>query len=346
MQTKPQLFQSILIIKRGALGDLLAGTAGILAVRKQYPKAIICLLSDSMAYSVCPPGTIVNEVINEKDYLETKLGYLKLWRLLRKRKFDLIINMRWVSEVSGILALLGGSKFTAGAGAWWLRKMFTFSPPISFHEANCHEYLLNLRIVQSLGFELQEPQLYIHKSNDDLEFADAFYRNAKLVASQVLILTPIASTPLKAWPADRFIEVSKKFIGQFNAHILITYAPQDELAAIEIKNAIGDNAILAPKTSVNQLAALISKAALCLCNNSGIMHVAFAVKTPVVCINTSIGWAPYGDWNVAITQLPKQQDQSDNRRLTNPQTYELLKQISVERVWKALSEKWISLNLK
>jgi len=346
VQTRPHLFQSILIIKRGALGDLLAGTAGIWAVRKQFPKASICLLSDSMAYAVCPAGTIVDEVINEKDYIDTKLGYIKLWLLLRKRKFDLVINMRWASEISGILTLLGGSKFTAGAGAGWLRKMFTFSPPISLQEANCHEYLLNLRIVQSIGLKLQEPELYIRKNNNDLDFADAFYKNAKLDASQVLILTPIASTPLKAWPPDRFIEVSKKFIDQFNAHILVTYAPQDELAAMEIKNAIGDNAILAPKTSVNQLAALVSKAALCLCNNSGIMHVAFAVKTPVVCINTSIGWAPYGDWNVAITQLPKQQDQSANRRLTNLQTYELLKQISVERVWKALSEKWISLNLK
>ena len=76
------------------------------------------------------------------------------------------------------------------------------------------------------------------------------------------------------------------------------------------------------------------------------MHVAFAVNTPVVCVNTSIGWAPYGNNSVAITQLPDHGNNEDNRRLTNQQTSDLLHKISVERVWIALSEKWITLHQK
>jgi len=346
VHNKPNSINSILIIKRGALGDLLAGTAGITVLRKEFQNAHICLLSDQLAFSICPPGTIVDEIINEKEYLKTKFGYLALLKLIRKRKFDLIINMRWVSEVSGILALLGGSKYTAGAGSWWLRKLFSFAPPLLKEEANYHEYLLNLRIVTSIGLEEKEPQLYIHQSAADISFAEDCYKNTKLDPSKTLIVTPIASTPLKAWPPERFVAIAKRFIAEFDASIVITFAPDDGAEARTIKTSIGDKALLAPKTTVNQLASLVSKAALCLCNNSGIMHVAFAVNTPVVCINTSIGWAPYGDWNAAVTQLPQEEDHSANRRLTNLQTQELLKQISVERVWNALTEKWISLHQK
>ncbi len=346
MHLKPNSVKSILIIKRGALGDLLAGTAGIGSIRRYFKQAHICLLSDGLAHVVCPEGSIVDEIINEKDFLKSKLGYFNLWRLIHKRKFDLIVNMRWMSEISGVLTLLGGSKYSAGAGSTWLRNRFKFSPPFSKDEANCHEYLLNLRIAQSIGITETEPSLYLHQRNTDVAFANEFYTSLKLNPSKTLIVTPIASTPLKAWPPERFIQISKQFLATFNATIVLTYAPNDETEILAIKNAIGDKAILAPKTTINQLAAIVSKASLCLCNNSGIMHVAFAVNTPVVCVNTSIGWAPYGNNSVAITQLPDHGNNEDNRRLTNQQTSDLLHKISVERVWIALSEKWITLHQK
>ncbi len=337
------LYKSILIIKRGALGDMLAGTAAIQAVRWQYPHAQLCLLSDGFAYDICPVGTIVDEIIDEKKFLINKLGYFKLLQTIRKRKFDLIINLRWVSEVSGLLTLLGGSKYTAGAGTWWLRKLLDFSPPLSQDEANLHEYLLNLRIVQAVGVEMKEPQLFINVSDEDKNWVNDFFLDQKINPTEVLIITPIASTPLKAWLPERFVQIGNQFVKEFNAKVLITYSPSDIEQANEIHKLI-PNSLLAPKTTINQLAALVAKVKLCLCNNSGIMHVAYAVGTPVVCINTSIGWAPYGNWNVAVTQLPNQTSQIENRRLTNEQTFELLKQISVERVWEALSSKWKSLN--
>lgn len=337
------LYKSILIIKRGALGDMLAGTAAILAIRKQYPWAHLCLLSDGFAFDICPAGTIVDEIIDERIFLKNKLGYFKLLGLLRRRKFDLIINLRWVSEVSGLLTLLGGSEYTAGAGTWWLRKLFTFSPSLSREEANEHEYLLNLRIVQAIEVQTKKPQLFINISNEDKKWADDFFSIKNINPSEVLIITPIASTPLKAWPAERFVQIGNQFIKEFNAKVLITYSPSDMEQARAVHTSILGS-LLAPKTTINQLAALVAKVSLCLCNNSGIMHVAYSVETPVVCINTSIGWAPYGDWNVAVTQLPDQPSQIDNRRLTNEQTFELLKQISVERVWNALSAKWKSLD--
>ncbi len=336
--------KSILIIKRGALGDLLAGTAGIFALRRRYPTAYICLLSDHLAFKICPQGTIVDEIIDEKAFLKTKLGYIKLLSTIRSRRFDLIINMRWVSEVSGLLTILGGSKYTAGAGPWWLRKLYNFAPSKTKEEANCHEYLLNLRIVQSAGLPKQNPQLFIHISNADKLWATQYFENSKLDGSNTLILTPIASTPLKAWPQDRFVNIAKRFIEEFGKNILVTYSPQDEAHAVDIVKLIGRGATLAPQTTVNQLAALLANVKLCLCNNSGVMHVAYAVGTPVVCINTSIGWAPYGDWNVGVTQLPDQLDHYNNRRLSNHQTHELLKRITLERVWEALAAMWKSIN--
>ncbi len=57
-------YRNILVIKSGALGDLIAGTTAIRALRSAYPKAFISLLSNKLMNDVCPPGTLSDEVIS------------------------------------------------------------------------------------------------------------------------------------------------------------------------------------------------------------------------------------------------------------------------------------------
>jgi hypothetical protein len=67
--------------------------------------------------------------------------------------------------------------------------------------------------------------------------------------------------------------------------------------------------------------------------------MAFAAKTPTVCLNTSIGWEPFGEFSTPINAF--QEDKLHLNRLQNNEANAvLLRQISVDRTWDVIMEKW------
>src|SRR6266581_1918820 len=96
-------FNDILVIKSGALGDLIAGTVAIRALRTAFPRASITVLSNPMMLEVCPPGTLVDDLIVFDPEKASAGAYIRLVRDLRSRKFDLAVNLRWSSEFSAII---------------------------------------------------------------------------------------------------------------------------------------------------------------------------------------------------------------------------------------------------
>ncbi len=67
--------------------------------------------------------------------------------------------------------------------------------------------------------------------------------------------------------------------------------------------------------------------------------MAYAAKTPTVCLNTSIGWEPFGEFSTPINAF--QEDKLHLNRLQNDEENAvLLRQISIDRTWGVIMEKW------
>ena len=110
-----------------------------------------------------------------------------------------------------------------------------------------------------------------------------------------VVLHPGASAPARAWPADRFAESARR-LETAGWHVVVTGSPGEEALAAEV--AVGTSAtVLAGRTSLAELAAVLAGAAAVVVANTGPAHLAAAVGTPVVSLFAptvpAVKWAPY-----------------------------------------------------
>ena len=113
--------------------------------------------------------------------------------------------------------------------------------------------------------------------------------------SEYVCVHPGASVPERRWPADRFAAVADALAGRGLRVILTGTAGEAGLTRAVREAMAAPAADLAGKTSLGATAALLAKARLLLCNDTGVSHLAAAVRTPSVVVSTGDNparWAP------------------------------------------------------
>jgi ADP-heptose:LPS heptosyltransferase len=90
----------------------------------------------------------------------------------------------------------------------------------------------------------------------------------------------------KQWPVERYRAVVERLLGEMPGACFLLFGSPSEIAMVEqMASGLGPRvSVAAGKTTVRQVAALIEKCDLLVCNDSGLMHAAGAVGTPVVAI--------------------------------------------------------------
>lgn len=329
-------FRNIVVLKWGALGDFIAGTVAIRALREHLPDARITLFTNPNGIEIAPPGSIVDAAIDRKAVTAAH-GSFGLLRELRRQRFDLAVNLKWSSEGAILLSRIAAPK-VAGGGTHWLRWLYAYQAPLTPEGIWRHEYHKNRDIVEAFGVPPGEPRAYLHAEAADLEFAGDYFARHGLAGVPTLLIAPGASRPGKMWPADRYAEIGRRFAARVGGRILISWGPRDEPVAREVAAGIGAAALLLPRTSVRQIGALVRRADLCMCNNSGMLHVAYAVEKPVVCLNTTVSWMPYGPRSFAVNAFAAEH-LARQPGLGGQTAPRLLRDIPVDEVWHTLTDR-------
>lgn len=332
--------QNILIIKWGALGDLIMATSAIKAVRDNYPNAKITMLSNSIMKELFPEGYIIDEYIflnrSGRHVNESFLNQLRMIRELRRRKFDLVFNLKWKSERASVLTYLSGGKNRIG----YNQKYFSFCYTECFihPEGRYQEVDRNLDIVRNFGIKVNDPNPVIFISDEEKKFADDFFLKRSLQKKNTICIHPGASKANRAWLPERYVELSKKMISEFGVKVLVTWGTNEFDLANNIVESVGSNAILSPKTkSIAELAAVIEHCKLFISVCTGPMNVANAVSTPIIALLGStdpLDWSPVGKIHRVIKSplaLEHYTDEDERKALDD---------ISVQSVINVVIEKW------
>jgi ADP-heptose:LPS heptosyltransferase len=334
----------ILIIKWGALGDIIMGTSAIRSVRENFPEAKVTLLSNSLIDQVVPAGSIVDEVLiynEEKEISPSALIRLfKIIRLLRKKKFDLAVNLRWTSDRCAFLAFMSGAKIRVSSGPHGM--MWCYNIKLQHPVGRYHELHRNLDIVKAVGVEVKNETPFIFVSKEDDEFASQFFAEKNMVKEKTVCIHPGASKSIRAWPADRYNEIARRIVEQFDLNVMITWGKGEfEWAQAVAKNG-GGKIILAPETkTVGRLSALIKNCVMCITNCTGPMNVAIAVETPTIALLGStdpLDWSPYFEIHRTVKSPLVRETYTDE------QEQEAMEAISVEQVWNVVRDRITEFN--
>lgn len=276
--------ESILVLRLGGIGEVLAVTPALRAVRERFPRAWIALLAERPAGEAA--GGFVDDWIvadgpfraAPRDLLRPGLyaQALRLVERLARRRWDLLLDFHhlfaWRHAVKPLLvSLLSRAPRRVGFG----RAFFLTDPVPDPDRLPMVER--NGPFLAALGLELADARPVLRVAPADAEWIEALLAGLD-VAGPLIAVCPGSSRPVQRWGADRFREAAARL----SAHgRVVMVGSASERALCEA--AAPPGAIhLAGRTSFGRLAALLARASLLVANDSGPLHMAYALGTPVV----------------------------------------------------------------
>jgi ADP-heptose:LPS heptosyltransferase len=276
----PNKIKNILVIRNDRFGEFLLNIPAIRALKEKYPQAQITLAVNSTVYELAATVESANQVVL---WDQIKQG-------LRKHSFDICVVLNptkeahWDSFLAGIPVRVG---YNRKCGFLLTHKMKDTK-----HQGDRHEVDCNLELVGLLGAKPADKSITI-KVNDSLF---KYFINQKIV-----VIHPFTSDAVKQWPIERFVELAQRIRAELDLRVVLVGSSPDSLK-------VNDNIInMINKTSLPELAALLKRASLVVSGDSGPMHLAAAVGTPVVALfrndlpgKTAKRWGPWGQEHVVI----------------------------------------------
>jgi heptosyltransferase-2 len=285
-RTVPIIFKRILIVRTDRIGDVLLSTPVIKAVREKYPHAFIAMVVSPYAKDIVEGNPYLDEVI-----IYDKEGKHKSWprsikfaRNLEKKRFDLAIVLHPTNRAH-LLSFLAGIPKRVGYDRK-LGFLLTDRIPHTKERGEKHELEYNLDLLRYLKIDVKDKNLFMPIKKESEEWVDDLFKQEGIKAQdKLLAINPAASCPSKVWHHERFAEVADELAQKYGFKILVVSGSKDLLIAQNvIKNMRSSVVSLAGKTSVSQLASLLKRCSLFISNDSGPVHIASGVGTPVISI--------------------------------------------------------------
>lgn len=294
-----------MITRTDRIGDLILSTPVFEALRLKFSKAHLACLTFLENRQIVEGNPFLSEVIlydkqgSEKGWL----GNLRFARRLAEKRFDTVVHlhptnrMHWVSWLAGIPVRIGYRK----KNAWAL----THTIEDRKGEGLKHESEYNFDLLQFLGVPSDGKfKTHFPLKEKDRRSLDFYLKNIGLnLGAPYVVLNPSASCPSKVWPAERFAQLADRLQEKFGLPILLIGSRQDRLHASKVKRFVSRPVMdLSGKISIGLLGWLLQGARLLISNDSGPVHLARAVGTPVISIfgRNLAGlspkrWGPLGD---------------------------------------------------
>lgn len=304
----------------------------IRALRRHFPKAEIVLLGRAGVCDLLAPVDGVDGLVRiEEPGLQGRLA--KAWGL-RCRAFGLGVILP-ESFGSALEVWLTGARARVGRSAQGRGPLLTHPVPYGAPARTRHVTEEFLEIVGALGAPGVDPIPRLAVSREAAEAAGRLLPNGGR-GVRLGVVPGAAFGPAKRWPPERFADLARRFEG---AEIVLFGSAEDRSLVEEIAGVVPSRAvILAGRTSPPVLAGCLAKCSLVVGNDTGPIHLAAAVGTPVVAIfgSTNPAWTgPRGELHRTV-QIPVECAPCYLRNCDRG--YACLRGISTEDVWRACQD--------
>lgn len=314
--------QKILIVKLSSIGDVVHSLPTLKALRDTFPKAYIAWVVEEKSKDVVIgnpylDGVIIfekerwkKELFKTKSVRESVDEIITFARSLRDKKFDIALDLQGLLR-SGLIAYFSGAKWRVGYKDSREFSHFFYNIKVPRKKEMVHAVDSYLQLARYLGAEAGSVSFPLWVAPEDKQFAEDFLRENGWNGSDILVaLNPGASIPHKRWDKDNFAQLGNMLAKKLGVKVVLFGAKSDEMLVKEIVQKIsGAHPIDASgKTTIKQLAALIEKCALFIGNDTGPMHIAVAIGTPVLALfgpDNPYRTGPYGMKNkILYHELP------------------------------------------
>jgi lipopolysaccharide heptosyltransferase I len=287
---------NVLIVRLGALGDIVHAVPAAAALRAAVPEARIDWVVDAKHRELVDLVTVIDRVVPLEA--PTVAGWVDVVRRLRFVPYDVALDFQGLLK-SAVLARASGASRVAGFSIWHLREktarpFYSDGVPFQPDQPEPHVIRKNLNLLSVLDVRTSEIDFPLLSVRTPALDAAA----AALGPDPFALVNPSAAWPNKRWPAERFGEVASFLREVRGMRSLVLWGPGEQELARSVVAASDGAAIEAPATRIADVLALSRDAALMISGDTGPLHIAAAVGTPVVAIfgptdpNRNGPWSP------------------------------------------------------
>ena len=269
------------------IGDVVMISPALAAMRRRYPSARIEAVAIPQVAECLRGNPAVDEVILF-DRRGRDSGARGLWRvasLLRARRYDMAVLFQKAIGAA-LMARLAGVPVRIGIAADRRGWLLTHAVPLTDNLKRRHHLEIFSEVARAAGCDVSDRTIFFPVGHQDRIWAEAFLKDHRAERFSFLVALHIgASKRPRAWHIDRFVRTAEMIADRHGAGVILLggRSEMEEMAAVA--SALGDRAIDAcGGTTIKQMAALIARCRLLVGNDSGPMHLAGALGTPVVAI--------------------------------------------------------------
>jgi heptosyltransferase-1 len=296
-------YRHILFIKPSSLGDIVHAMPACAAIRRAYPKARLTWLVKRGWAGLVERIDGVDRVWPVES---TFKGWLSQVSLLRAERFDLVVDLQGLFR-SAAIGWLSGAPLLVGfangrEGSPWFYSKRVPVPPVEMHAVD--RYLLVAKAVGAGDSGTPEFRFRIPQTDSD-EVDRLLSGSGVTPGTSWVAMNVSARWPTKMWPAASFADVADRLQQDGCGPVVLIGGPDERADVARVNGMMPTPAIdLAGATTVGLLPALLSRASLLITNDSGPMHIAAAVGTPVVALfgpTSAARTGPYGVGHGVLT---------------------------------------------
>jgi len=290
--------KKVLIINLGAIGDVLASTPLLPALKKELNCKISFMVKENNK-EIFKYNPYISEILTIKKEFKENVKFLK------NKKFDLAIVLLPASTRISLMCLFAKIKYRIGCyGGIQKGPSLFFTKRIFPINNKDHVVKKFLSIIKQIGINNKNPKIEIYLSKKEKESVKK--KLNKLNVKDYIVIHPGFSAitkhkyPARLWPLDRYAKVIDYLIENYKLKILLTGSPAEKFISEKIKSLVKNKKkviVCAEKFNFRESFAVINFAKLIIEPSTGAGHcVAVGVKTPVIDLTGSVSPLEWHPW--------------------------------------------------
>lgn len=285
------------------IGDVVVCLPALKALKDIFPRCRLSLI-------VREQNIPLLKAIPWIDQLLPYRGFWKTIKLLRQRRFDILIDLLMDYPLkSAWLAYFSHSAVSAGFDLEGRGRLFTFALKPVIEKKLMSRYMLDLvSFLAGLSApgkdKLKEGIPELRVLDADRAFAENFLGEKGIDKMGLIIaLHPGGYFPAQRWPLERFALLADSLCKEYKAGIILLGSRDEERLLNKISSMMKTRPVTAIGLALDKLSAIIEQADIFVGNNSGLLHIAAALGRPTV---STMGptvpwlWMPQGDNQIVL----------------------------------------------